>query len=219
MQIPRVAIVAAAGMGVRLGLKTPKPLVEISGRSVLSRQLDLLSCFEEVRFVVGFDEHKIISEVLKIRPDSIFVRNPDFISTGSADSFAIATKELREPALLIDGDTLVKPKSFKEFLGRYSPGKDLAGVTPVKTSNPVCVHLSSNSQFVTGFTTSHETDFEWCGLVILKAPAEIELSYHRGYLYKHLESLLPLSCHIVQAEEIDTQADLARARAAVVGWY
>jgi choline kinase len=218
MQIPRVAVVAAAGMGTRLGLNIPKPLVKILDRSILSHQLEILSVFEEVRFVVGFKEHEIMAEVLKIRPDSIFVRNPNFFTTGSADSFSLATKELRHPALLIDGDTLVRPESFRAFLASYTSGGDLIGVTRTKTSNPVGVRLSLDSKTIYGFTSEEKMEFEWCGLAILNDPSAISMSSHGGYLYKHLESLLPLVFHIVEAEEVDTEADLERTRVVLKEW-
>lgn len=72
-------IIAAAGLGSRLGHGKPKALIEVGGRTVIERMLtDCLSDEKDIRVVVGFQEQEVIDHVRSIRPDVIFVRNPDF---------------------------------------------------------------------------------------------------------------------------------------------
>ena len=46
-------IICCAGMGTRLGIGSTKALLEISGKSVITRQLELLKDYDDIRIVVG----------------------------------------------------------------------------------------------------------------------------------------------------------------------
>ena len=53
------AIIAAAGSGSRLGSAVPKQLLDVGGRSMLSRS------------IAAFDTHPAISEVIVVMPASL----------------------------------------------------------------------------------------------------------------------------------------------------
>jgi len=208
--IPRVAVVLAAGLGSRLRLGLPKSLISISDRTILQRQLQIFEEFEELRFVVGFMEMDVISAVLDERSDVVFVRNPHFFSTGPASSLALAVKDLHEPVLFLDGDTIVDMENFKSFLEAYSGDESLIGVTTAKTEQPVWVNLSQDKKSILGFENHKNTSYEWCGLAIIQNPDYVFKSHKDGPVFEMLEKILPARCFVVEAFEIDTERDLRR---------
>jgi choline kinase len=218
VQIPKVAVIAAAGIGSRLGLNIPKPLIDIESKSIISYQLELLKEFVDVRIVVGFMEHKLIDEVLKIRPDVVFVRNQHYMTTGPAHSFKIATKDLNEPALLLDGDTIIEPKDFEQFINSYQESENFIAVTETKTSNPICVILTEDQKSIEGFTNNNSHAFEWCGLSILSEPKLITPTGN-GLLFEYLSTLTPINFFLLRAEEVDTPYDLMRTKKAISEWW
>ncbi len=61
------AVIAAAGLGSRLGLGKPKCLLEVDNKPLIEYQLKLLKNVADVRVVVGFEEHLVIPLVKKIK--------------------------------------------------------------------------------------------------------------------------------------------------------
>ena len=53
-------IICCAGMGTRLGIGTTKALVNVFGKPLILRQLDLMKDIEDVRIVVGYQAEKVI---------------------------------------------------------------------------------------------------------------------------------------------------------------
>lgn len=214
MSIPQHAIITAAGMGTRLGLNFPKCLVKIAGKSIIEHQLALLSDVPDVRVVVGFMESEVIRQVSAIRDDVVFVRNPDFHSTSNTYSLHLASHDVREPFLIIDGDVMISPESFAEFLSAASTalkdGTDLIVVSPSTTEEAVFVEFDKEAGRVLGFQTSPKTPLEWSGLGLL---ANIRVDREKdGFVFKALEEYLPLRGIVLETHEIDTPADLEKAR-------
>lgn len=112
------AIILAAGRGNRLKEFNPdgrpKCLLEIGGRSLLSRQLQLLSdCgIRRVELVVGYEADRIIEHVgvLDRRPEIAFAYNPRFLQ-GSVISLLTARDSLMagRDVLVLDADVLLAP--------------------------------------------------------------------------------------------------------------
>ena len=123
------AIISAAGMGTRLGLNIPKCLLKFNGISIIEHQLKLLKDIESVRVVVGFMEEDVIKTVKFFRNDVIFVRNPDYQKTSNTYSISLATKNLKEPYLLLDGDLLINKRSFNNFVNFIDKKNSLVGIT------------------------------------------------------------------------------------------
>lgn len=115
------ALILAAGLGSRLeGLTSdrPKCLVEVAGRPMLERMLDILSGerVASVTMAVGYMEERVRAFVdTLVARGAIscpvrYVRNPDFRTTGSAASFALALDEV-EPSgdlVLIEADVVIE---------------------------------------------------------------------------------------------------------------
>ena len=71
-------VINCAGMGTRLGLGSPKTLLDICGKPLIIWQLDLLKNVKDIRIVVGYEAEKVIDVVTQFRKDIMFVFNYDY---------------------------------------------------------------------------------------------------------------------------------------------
>ena len=211
MQYIKHAIISVAGLGSRLGLNIPKCLVEVGGKKLIEYQLELLKDIPDVRLVVGFEEEKVMNFVRAIRSDVTFVRNPDYAKTSNSYSVYLATKDLKDPHIIIDGDLIIGQKSFKEFLVRCEEVKDLVGVTRSKSEDAVFVEIDDEFM-IEQFHRKPKTRYEWCGIAYLH---NIKINDNQDYVYKELEKHLPLKAVNIDCYEIDTPNDLEEAIANV----
>ena len=56
-------VISCAGMGTRLGLGCTKALVEIEGKTLIERQLEILKDYDDIRVVVGYQAEQVIDAV------------------------------------------------------------------------------------------------------------------------------------------------------------
>lgn len=204
MQNVKHAVIACAGYGSRLGLNKPKCLVEINGRTLLSYLLEILSEIEDVRIVVGFMEDEVIQEAIRINPQVVIIRNPDYRNTTNAYSVYLATRDLIDPFLIVDGDMAINKKSFHQFLEKIKHGKSIIGICEAKTKDAVFVELDSEEQ-VSKFQRTHPTGFEWCGIAYLDG---IKIGENGKYVFNEIEPYLPLPSYCFNCFEIDTPEDM-----------
>ena len=116
MGFSRTVIISCAGMGNRLGLGTTKALVEIDGKPLIVRHLEMLKGETDIRVVVGYQAEKIINVVRQYRKDALFVFNHNYRKTGTGASVALASRYANEYILSLDGDLLVHPDDMKKIL-------------------------------------------------------------------------------------------------------
>ena len=109
-------IICCAGMGTRLGIGTTKALINVYGKSLIERQLELTKDIDDVRVVVGYQAEKVIDKVNSIRKDIMFAFNYEYQTTGEAESLSKAMVGLKEYTLIIDGDLLINKDDFNEVL-------------------------------------------------------------------------------------------------------
>ena len=119
------AIILAAGRGNRLAEFNPdgrpKCLLEFGGRSLLSRQLDILFRLgvRQVTLVVGYEADLIIDHVgtLASRPEVAFAYNPAF-EKGSVLSLLAAHEAMTSNAtvLVLDSDVLFHPQIMQRLI-------------------------------------------------------------------------------------------------------
>lgn len=200
-------VIAAAGLGSRLGLGRPKCLVEVNGVSILEHQLSLLAEVDDVRVVVGFDEKTVTSELQRIRPDVLVVRNPAFRSTTTLHSYALGAEHIKGDCLFMDGDLLLEPESFSRFLQSCRPGIPQLGITKSKTTDAVFVERDGED--VVEFGRQNATEFEWSNIAWLPVSYFDEIG--NTAVYEHLSSLLPIRSKELVSYEIDTEQDLRHA--------
>ena len=201
-------VIAAAGLGSRLGHGKPKCLVKINGVSVLAHLMHLLADVPDVRVVVGFLEAEVIDELSRIRPDAIVVRNPAYRSTTTLHSYAAGARGLTGDCLFMDADLLIVPETFYDFLAQCRPNEPRLALTSSRSTDAVYVELENG--LATGFRRDVPTDFEWANISWL--PTRVFEKLGQTAVYEHLRTFLPLSVGQVDAYEIDTANDLDRAK-------
>lgn len=117
------AIILAAGVGERLGAAAggrPKCLLEMDGRTLLSRHIEFLRSYgiADVNVVTGYQEAMVIAELEKLRCGASLFHNPDY-RAGSVVSLhaARAVLDSDEPVLLMDADVLYHPSILGALAG------------------------------------------------------------------------------------------------------
>ncbi len=106
------AVLLAAGVGRRLGDDKPKALLEIGGRTLLSRHLEnLAGAGLPVRIVSGF----MAEELLAHAPDAENRHNPEF-RRGSLLSLAAGLEGLDEDVVVMDADVLYDPAILNDVI-------------------------------------------------------------------------------------------------------
>lgn len=173
------AIMLAAGIGRRLeGGHPPKPLLNIGGKSLLERHIEVLRSrgVDQLVLIVGHREAELRSEVQRLAADD-FVRlqqNPDY-TRGSILSLwcARATLSSATGVLVMDADVLYHPGLIDRLLA--SPHSDCLlldrhfepGDEPVKVG-------VSNGQVVEFGKRINGAELEllgeWPGFLKLSAP-------------------------------------------------
>jgi len=127
------AVILAAGMGIRLRNVTgllPKGLLEIGGKSLISRSLESLKNegIDRTVIVTGFQE-SLYHEHLQQKPDIPeleFVHSKQFKETGSMHSLFVAKNYLREDFLLLESDLLYESRSLPSVINFEGPDVVLA---------------------------------------------------------------------------------------------
>lgn len=205
------AVIAAAGLGSRLGHGKPKCLVEIEGVKILRHLLSLLDDVEDVRVVVGFEEKAVISELRSIRSDVLIVRNPGFRSTTTLHSYELGARYIKGDCLFMDGDMLIEPESFFAFMNACEPGVPKLGITPTKTRDAVFTTIEDG--MATSFRRDNPTEYEWANISWL--PVDTFADIGNTAVYEHLRGHLPMTTKELTVFEIDDENDLSQARANV----
>ena len=121
------AVILAAGVGRRLRALTqrrPKCLIEIGGRSLLSRYFDVLLDLGLTRIclVVGY-KHDLIREAVASSPSSLevtFLVNAAF-ERGSIGSLWVARQVFDDDLVIMDADVLFHPTILSRLLTSSSP--------------------------------------------------------------------------------------------------
>ncbi len=208
MFIVKDVVISAAGVGSRLGFDIPKCLVDIHGTSIIAHQLKALENIETIRVVVGFKEEDVIQEVIRYRKDAIFVRNPNFATTSNSYSLLLGSIGISNKFLSIDGDLLFTKTDLEVFLTSL---KDRETVVVSKSSSEEAIyaHVDKVKRKIEAFSTKQQSDLEWAGIAYISRE-NLEL-HQSGFIYKFLESKLPLDYFEMDVHEIDTYQDYLRA--------
>lgn len=206
MSVAKTIVISCAGMGTRLGMGFPKALVDVDGKPLLIRQLELLADYDDVRVVVGYQYERVIEMVNAVRKDITFVFNHEYKTTGTGASFLKGAAHAREMVVALDGDLLVHPDDLKMVL--ESDEEYIGGTTP-STDNPVLMstEMTPQGRVVTAFSRE-KGEYEWTGLAQIRTE---RLGTTEGHVYYLLEPLLPVKMAEIRTKEIDTMDDYRHA--------
>lgn len=200
--ISRTVVISCAGMGSRLGFGCTKALVEVEGKSLLARHLEMLMGEEDVRVVVGYQSERVIEEAKKYRSDVQFVFNHRYRDTKTGVSVSLAAQGAREYVLTLDGDVLVHPKDMEKAL---SYGYEfVSGGTPASEDPWLLQIIEENGRkFVSGFSQKSGI-YEWNGITQM---ASSKMQNGMGHVFQMAEPHLPLPFLELRTREIDTAND------------
>lgn len=204
MQVVENVVIAAAGMGKRLGKGMPKTLVRVNGKMICEYQLELLKDVKNVFMVVGFCEDEVMETVRKIRSDIIFVRNSDYRHTKTLESYYMASKLIKGKALYMDGDMILSPTDFKKFMNQCIKHKMCVGVSKRISDDPVYAFINDNNQ-VRKFSYEGKSDYEWANLLYIDSD---KLSSGKENVFEYISRYLPINYEVVDRLEVDTPEDL-----------
>lgn len=182
-------IISCAGMGTRLGIGMPKALVNVDGKPLIIRQLEMLQDCSDVRIIVGFQADKVIETVKSFRKDVMFAFNYDYRTTGTAASFSKGLTGARTYVVALDGDLLVRPDDLEWVLNAE---EEVIGGTTPSTDNPVLMTLDREHRVIE--FSRERGQLEWT-----------------GHVYQMLEPLLPIRAVEIHTKEIDTVNDYENA--------
>lgn len=196
-------IISCAGMGTRLGIGMPKALVNVDGKPLIIRQLEMLQDCSDVRIIVGFQADKVIETVKSFRKDVMFAFNYDYRTTGTAASFSKGLTGARTYVVALDGDLLVRPDDLEWVLNAE---EEVIGGTTPSTDNPVLMTLDREHRVIE--FSRERGQLEWTGLAKMRTD---RLTPGTGHVYKMLEPLLPIRAVEIHTKEIDTVNDYENA--------
>ena len=199
-------VICCAGMGKRLGIGTSKALLDINGKPLILRQLELLDDYDDIRIVVGYQAEDVIRTVLSYRKDIMFVFNYKYESTSVVTSMNKAIIKPRKYVVEMDGDILINPDDLDLIL-KY-PGECIGG-NDIHSDKPI--GLKVRDEKVLSFENGM-ADYEWSGLAKIKSDRLIQ---ENKYLYLSLERFLPLAHVYIRSRDIDTPDDYMEA----LDWY
>ena len=189
-------------MGTRLKMNVPKATIDIDGKPLLIRTLEMLNNVKDVRIVVGFKADSVINIAKKYRDDLTFIFNHDYINTGTGASVLLGAKNAKKYILTIDGDIIIHPKDMKKIL---QAKKEFVGVCDISTDGPVLAMTKDKN--VVGFSRK-QGSYEWTGVTMLKSN---NLPETTGHTYQIIEPLLPIPYKKIRQKEIDTPHDYKNA--------
>lgn len=207
-------VIAAAGLGSRLGHGLPKCMLEIGGKPLLTRLIEMLEPHvRRIHVVVGYREELIINLCANFHRKVVVVRNPDYRTTNTAHSNALGAAGCTGKVLFLDGDLVIDPVSMNSFLDEASKNEITVGVTKAHSEGPVYAHAKSEATtsraIIERFSREDASNLEWANIVA--GPASL-MNDANGYVYERLSGLLPLPACELDLREIDTTADLELAK-------
>lgn len=129
------AVIVAAGFGSRLGPLTevkPKGFLEVAGRSLIERSMEMLRSFGVQKVWIGTGYMSEVYEAYAAGDPHIeCVYSPEYASTSSMYTLYNMRRAIDRPFLLLESDLLYEARALEELLGDERPdivlGSDATG--------------------------------------------------------------------------------------------
>lgn len=202
LAMKKTVVIAAAGVGNRLGLKQPKCLVPVNGVPIFQYQLKAFEGFDEIRMVVGYKAEEVIDAVSAIRSDVIFIKNNDFHSTTTLQSMYLGARGLVGRVLFIDGDMILSRNTATKVFLACESGYEFIGVASDISEEPVYAGVEDDA--VTWFGYDKKAEFEWANLACIDCS---KLEYKKTHFFVQLAKFLPVKAIEIERLEVDTPSD------------
>lgn len=196
-------VIAAAGIGKRLGQGIPKILVKINGKPIYEYLLAAFKDVKDIRIVVGFEAEKVIHRITDYRKDIIFVKNHDYQNTLTYTSCYLGAVGIEGKVLFVDGDTILSNKTLEDIKKLVYDDIPFLSVSKNIADNPVYAHVENG--FVTSFSRNQISEYEWANVAYVDIS---NLSYENTHVYEQMEKLLPMKALEIERIEVDTPHDL-----------
>lgn len=206
----KIVIIAAAGVGSRLGAGLPKCLVAVNGHAIFEYQLQAAAWADEIRMVVGYKMDAVIQRVSAVNPNVIFVQNKDFSTTNLRQSYFLGAQGVEGKALFLDGDTIIGRTASRLLLQACEKGEDYIAVTRAQTKDPIYAGVQEGK--VRWFSYGRPSEYELANAAFLSTD---KLKYENTLFYVQLEEYLPTKALLLDGLEVDTPEDLRRAEAVI----
>ncbi|MEQ5837400.1 NTP transferase domain-containing protein [Marinobacter sp. NFXS9] len=219
MQSVEGAVIACAGLGSRLGMGLPKCLIEVDGKTILSRLIETLRpLVPRIHVVIGYREELVAEYCARYHRDVVLVRNPQFRETNTAFSILLGSLGFSSKVLYLDGDLIVEKESIAHFVRMAGKFPYLIGVTEAKSENAVLALIEGQGKKnvkVSAFGRNLDSRYEWANVFVGPPACLADAS---NYVFEVLEPSLPLPACFLQLHEVDTPSDL-RAAELFLGSY
>lgn len=202
----KTVIIAAAGMGSRLGAGKPKCLVEVGGHAVFEYQLKAFQWADEIRMVVGYMADEVIARVSAVNRQVVFIHNQEFSSTSTLQSNFLGSQGLEGNALFMDGDMIISRRTADAFRRTYEAERPFIGVARDLSKEPV--YAGVNDGHLQWFSYDRPSEYEWANAALLDVK---KLEFHNTHFYVQLEKFLPMEALVIDRLELDTPEDLQHA--------
>lgn len=205
--ISRTVVISCAGMGSRLGLSTTKALLNVDGKPLIIRHLEMLKDEKDIRVVVGYQAEAVIDIVRNYRKDIVFVFNHNYRETATGDSLLLASKYANEYVLSLDGDLVVHPNDMKKIL---SCEHEFVGGTRNISEDPWMLQTFNDDNYekVSSFSRCVGS-YEWNGIVQIQSSKILHGG--PGHVFQLIEPFLPIPFMEIRTHEIDTISDYEAA--------
>lgn len=202
----KTVIIAAAGVGSRLGAGIPKCLVEVCGHAVFEYQLRAFSWADEIRMIVGYHGDEVVDRVSAVAPHVAFVHNREYASTNLRQSYYLGAQGVEGKALFLDGDTIMGKAAAQTIRESIEDGEDFITVVRSVSENPIYAGVERG--MVRWFSYKRPSNYELANAAFMDAG---KLEYLNTLFYVQLEQHLPTKAVPIECLEIDTPEDLRHA--------
>jgi choline kinase len=135
-------IIIAAGYGSRLRPltdNTPKSLVEIDGKSIITYPIDALVAagISDISIVVGYRADVVINYIEKLYPSINFSYNKDYAGDNAISVLAASSFIGGDPFVLAMGDHLISPSLVTTLLSNATKNRTLCVDSESKNASQV----------------------------------------------------------------------------------